>query len=193
MAGKKGMKMNELSDADRERRRGQLCVTNEDVLKSAIQAPSKDQIHNMLRPVGRPRCFESPEDMTQQIEGYFNSLTTTVFDEGGNEIGSRWIGRPTLGGLAVYLGVDRRTVFEYSRADEYSPIIKRAKDIIHAFNEQMLASGSNPVGAINTLVNLRDGWVSDQKNIEIKPVVEDKGGKSPEEIAAYLDERGLPE
>lgn len=193
MSGKKGMTMENLPEEDRERRRGNFCVTTEDVIKSSIPAPSDEQIHRMLNVGGRPKCFESPEDMVEGIEDYFKGLTTTVVDENGNVLGSRWIGRPTFGGLAVSLGVSRRTLFEYSKSDEFLPLIKNAKDIIHAFNEQMLADGRNPVGAINTLVNLRDGWVSDQKNIQIEATIPDNGAKSADEITAFLDDRALPE
>lgn len=194
MAGKKGMKMTNLTEEDRERRRGTLTVTQEDVLKGSIPAPSPDKIHNMLHNLGgRPKCFESPEVMAAGIEDYFLSLTVPVFDEEGIQIGTRWAGKPTIGGLAVHLACDRRTINEYTKSDQFSPLIKRAKDIIHAFNEQMLVDGRNPVGAINYLVNIREGWVSDQKNIKVEPVMPDVGAKSADEIVAFLDDKALPE
>ena len=190
MAGKKGMKV---SEEEQNRRKGIFSVTQADVLKAAIDAPTPEQIHKMLYTVGRPRCFENPEQMAKEIEGYFNSLVTTVYDEEGNVLEVKWKSKPTFGSMAVYLGVDRRTLFEYSKSDEFLPLIKRAKGIIHAFNEQMLADGRNPVGAINTLVNLRDGWVSDQKNITIEPVQPDNGAKTTGEIIDFLDDVSLPE
>jgi hypothetical protein len=48
------------------------------------------------------------------------------------------------------------------------------------------------VGAINTLVNLRVGWVADEKTIKVEPVTLDNGAKSADEITAFLDERALP-
>lgn len=183
---------NETPEETYERIKG-LTVTQEDILKSSLPAPTDEQIHNMLNFAGRPLCFESPKIMANEIEKYFKSLTAPIFDEKGICIGKRWIGKPTVGGLAVYLGVDRKTVFNYSKSDEFSPLIKRAKDIIHAFNEGMLADGRNPVGAINTLVNLREGWVSDQKNIQIEPIMPDNGAKSKDEISEFLSQRALPE
>ena len=56
----------------------------------------------------------------------------------------------------------------------------------------MLIEGKNPVGAINTLVNLRIGWVADEKTIKVEPVMPDAGARTPEEIAAYLDSKALP-
>lgn len=181
------------SDIERGRRMRGLTISEEDILKTSLPAPTDEQIHNMLNPSFKPRCFKSAEDMSKEIEGYFKSLTAPVFDENNVQIGVRWIGKPTVGGLAVYLAVDRKTVFNYTKSDEFSPLLKRAKDIIHAFNEGMLADGRNPVGAINTLVNLRDGWVSDQKNIQIEPKLPDNGAKSADEITDFLDSKALPE
>jgi hypothetical protein len=101
--------------------------------------------------------------------------------------------KPTVGGLAIHLGVARETVWAYSKSDQFSNLIKKAKEIITNFTEEMLIEGKNPVGAINTLVNLRVGWVADEKTIKIEPVAPDNGAKSPEEIAAFLDERALPD
>jgi hypothetical protein len=57
----------------------------------------------------------------------------------------------------------------------------------------MLSEGKNVVGAINTLVNLRQGWVADEKTIKVEPVMPDPGARSADEITAFLDEKSLPE
>lgn len=191
MAGKKGMKMNNLTEEDRERRRGQLTVTQEEVAKAAIIAPPADKIHSFL--AGRPMSYATEEELQAEVEKYFVSLMAPAYDEQGNQVGLRWINKPTVGGLAVYLGIDRSTIHHYSKSDRYFTTIKRAKDLIHSFNEQMLMEGKNPVGAINTLINTSEFWVSDQKNIQITPKMPDNGAKSADEITAFLDERALPE
>jgi len=191
MAGKKGMKMQNLTEADRERRRGTLTVTNDDVIKASIVAPSPDVIHNFL--MGRPPAYSSEEELQAKIEEYFVTLLAPFFDENGIQIGTRWINKPTVGGLAVYLGIDRVTLHNYSKSDRFFNVIKRAKDLIHSFNEQMLTEGKNPVGAINTLINTSEFWVSDQKNIRVEPVMPDNGAKSASEITEFLETRALPE
>lgn len=191
MAGKKGMKMKNLTPQDIERRQGNLTVTNEDVIKASIVAPSPDVIHNFL--AGRPPAYSSEEELQAKIEEYFNTLLAPFFDENGIQIGTRWINKPTVGGLAVHLGIDRVTLHNYSKSDRFFNIIKRAKDLIHSFNEQMLTEGKNPVGAINTLINTSEFWVSDQKNIRVEPVMPDKGARSEGEILEFLDEKSLPE
>lgn len=181
---------NETPEQRAHRTRG-LTVSNEEVAKSSIIAPSPDVIHRYL--TGRPRAYKSEEELQKEIEGYFNSLIAPTFDENGVQIGTRWINKPTVGGLAVHLGIDRMTMHNYSKSDEFFDIIKKAKDLIHSFNEQMLTEGKNPVGAINTLINTSQFWVSDQKNIRVEPVIPDNGARSTSEIADFLDTKALPE
>lgn len=191
MAGKKGMKMKNLTPEDRERRVRQMAVTEKDVQSSDIAAPSPEVIHRFLS--GRPPAYSTEEELQREIEDYFNTLLVAVYDEKGVQIGLKWRNKPTVGGLAVHLGIDRVTMHNYSKSDRFFNTIKKAKDLIHSFNEQMLTEGKNPVGAINTLINTSNFWVSDQKNIRVEPVIPDNGAKSADEISAFLDDRALPE
>ncbi len=177
--------------AERDYRQRGIVVSNEEVAKNAIVAPSPDVIHRFL--TGRPRAYSSEEELQVEIEKYFASLLAPIFDENNVQIGTRWMNKPTVGGLAVHLGIDRTTLHKYSKSDPFFNIIKKAKDLIHSFNEQMLTEGKNPVGAINTLINTSEFWVSDQKNIRVEPVMPDTGAKSADEITAFLDDRALPE
>ena len=186
---------NESMEQRSERMRGVALVVSEDELaKRAIPAPSIDKIHNLLtNKGGRPPCFDSEEALAAEIEDYFASCMVPVFDGNGVQMGVRWARKPTVGGLAIHLGVHRDTVWKYSKSDRFADLIKRARDIIANFTEELLIEGKNPVGAINTLVNLRIGWVADEKTIKVEPVMPDNGAKSVEEIEAFLDERALPE
>lgn len=193
MAGKKGMKMKNLTENDIQRRKGNFAVTQEDVAKAAIPAPMPDKIHKFLRVgPGQPPCFESEEELQKGIEDYFNSCFVFETDENGVVIGARWAKKPTLSGLAIHLGVARETIWNYSKSDRYFHTIKRAKDIITNFTEELLIEGKNIPGAINTLVNLRVGWVADEKTIKVEPVMPDNGAKSADEISAFLDGKALP-
>lgn len=184
---------NETPEQRNHRMRG-IVVSDEEIAKNSLPAPSIEKIHALLnRGAGQPPCFSSEEELSKAVESYFASLLAPYYDERGVEVGTKWIGKPTLGGLAIHLGCDRQTVFNYSKSDRYFYIIKSAKDIIHAFNEGMLTEGKNVVGAINTLVNLRDGWVADEKTIKIEPVMPDNGARSTSEIADFLDGKALPE
>ena len=109
MAGKKGMKMQNLTDADRERRVRQMSPTDEDVIKAAIPAPMPDKIHAFLRTgPGQPPCFNSREELQDAIEDYFNSCLVPLCDENNVIIGMKWYKKPTLGGLAIHIGCDKK-------------------------------------------------------------------------------------
>lgn len=191
MAKGDGVK-NESLEAREHRMRG-VTISNEELVKNAIPAPSLDKIHALLTNNGRPPCFDSPEAMNAEIEDYFVSLLAPTFDENGVQNGLRWVRKPTIGGLAIHLGVSRDTIWRYSKSDRFSDSIKRAKDIIANFTEEMLIEGKNPVGAINTLVNLHVGWVADEKTIKVEPVMPDAGARSTDEIVAFLDDKALPD
>ncbi len=194
MAGKKGMKMKNLTPQDIERRKGNFAVSQEEVAKAAIPAPMPDKIHKFLQVgPGQPPCFKSEEELQKGIEDYFNSCLVYETDEKNVVVGARWGKKPTLSGLAIHLGVARETIWNYSKSDRYFHTIKRAKDIITNFTEELLIEGKNIPGAINTLVNLRVGWVADEKTIKVEPVMPDNGAKSADEISAFLDAKVLPD
>lgn len=184
---------NETPEERNHRMRG-IVVSDEEVAKNSLPAPSIEKIHELLnRGPGQPPCFASEEELSKAVEGYFSTLLAPYYDESGVQVGTKWIGKPTIGGLAIHLCCDRVTIHNYSKSDRYFYIIKSAKDIIHAFNEGMLSEGKNVVGAINTLVNLRQGWVADEKTIKVEPVMPDNGAKSADEITDFLDSKALPE
>ena len=184
---------NESIEQRANRMRGVACVVTEaELAKNAIPAPSIEKIHNLLSNNGRPPCFDSPEEMRREIEDYFMSCMIPVYDENGVQSGMKWMRKPTIGGLAIHLGVSRDTIWRYSKSDLFSDVIQNAKDIITNFTEELLIEGKNPVGAINTLVNLRVGWVADEKTIKVEPVMPDAGAKSQEEIVEFLNTKALP-
>ena len=191
---KNAVRIKNETPAERNHRMRGIVVSDEEVAKNSLPAPSIEKIHELLnRGPGQPPCFESEEDLSRAVESYFATLLAPYYDERGVQIGTKWIGKPTVGGLAIHLCCDRSTIQNYSKSDRYFAIIKSARDIIHAFNEGMLSEGKNVVGAINTLVNLRQGWVADEKTIKVEPVMPDNGAKSAAEIVDFLDDKALPE
>jgi hypothetical protein len=185
---------NETKEQRAHRMRG-IVVSDEEVAKQSIAAPSMDQIHALLtRPrAGKPPCFKSREELSSAIESYFNSLIAPYYDEHGNLLGSKWIRRPTIGGLAIHLCCDRMTISNYGKDERYFEIIKGARDIIHAFNEEMLSEGKNVAGAINTLVNMREGWVADERTIKVEPVPTTPLPAGQDEITAFLEAKSVPD
>lgn len=184
---------NESLEARDNRMRG-ITVPNDVLTKNTVPAPSVEKIHQLLsNGPGQPPCFSTREELIAGIEDYFASCLAPAFDETGAQIGARWWRKPSIGGLAIHLGCDRSTIWNYSKSDRYSDIIKRAKDVIVNFTEELLPDARNPAGAINTLVNMRIGWVADEKTIKVEPVLPDRGAQSTEEIVAFLDAQALPE
>lgn len=99
---------------------------------------------------GHPRIFKTPEQMQKAIDEYF--LSCYKYDYVLSNYGivknpewiddditpdidkyiKRWqqVEQPTISGLAVSLGVDRRTILNYSNLSEFFPTISHARNLI---------------------------------------------------------------
>lgn len=193
MAKGDGVK-NETELERKNRMRGVVVASPED-MKGVILAPSPDKIHNLLNNKGAPPCFATAEELSKEVEEYFKSCITSICDENGVVLDTRWTRKPTLSGLATFLGCSRQTIWEYSKSDDKSYIIKNAKNIIASYAEDAMLNGGNPAAYINYLVNLRmeTPWIADEKTIKVEPVMPDNGAKSADEITDFLDSKALPE
>jgi hypothetical protein len=121
--------------------------------------------------VGRPRMYETPEEMQIEIDKYFEQI-----DEANP---------PTLTGLALFLGyMDRHSLYEGEKRPEFSNTIKRARARLNAFAEQQLMARDKPTGAIFWLKN--SGW-SDKREVEHSGSIDIKN-LSPEEEEKRIDE-----
>lgn len=100
--------------------------------------------------IGRPRMYETPEEIQVEIEKYFAQVSSQ--------------NPPTLTGLALFLGyMDRCSFYDNEQRPEFSYTIKRARAIIAQFAESQLMTRDKPTGAIFWLKN--SGW-SDKREIE---------------------------
>lgn len=88
---------------------------------------------------GRPRIWKDPIELSDLISDYFNQTE-----------------RPTLSGLAVYLEIDRQTLYNYKKRDEFFDIIKRATAKVESIYEERAIYENNPTGVIFALKNM--GW-----------------------------------
>lgn len=112
--------------------------------------------------MGRPRIYESVEELDKAIDDYFYPMETTTL---GTSCGSvemepikskERIKKPTISGLALSLGfADKSTLYEYRDRPEFSYSIKRAISMIEQFHEEGL-SDNNVAGRIFALKNM--GW-----------------------------------
>lgn len=108
--------------------------------------------------MGRPRIFETDDELQAAIDDYFN---------GGLKIRKVIVGKPpnqqvievpvpTITGLAYYLGFEsRQSFYDYEERAEFSYTVKRARLFIEVEYEEQLQHG-NTVGAIFALKNM--GW-----------------------------------
>lgn len=134
--------------------------------------------------VGRPRDFKTVEDMSYLIDRYFNSITKTdlvfdtrivgfrdeeekdpiiekipVLDNNGEQISTTiYYEQPTIIALCKYLDIDRKTLSEYEKRDEFSNTIKKAKEKIEDYLERQLSRKDQVTGIIFNLKN-NFGWV----------------------------------
>ena len=99
---------------------------------------------------GRPAKFNTPEELEEMVNGYFDSL---VYKD--NE-GIEHYSPATISGLALFLGFcSKQSLYDYEKREEFSYPVKRARLMIEADYERRL-DGKSVTGAIFALKNM--GW-----------------------------------
>lgn len=95
---------------------------------------------------GRPRSFQTPEELQQQVEQYLHDC---------------WVNEraPSMVGLARFLDISRQTLYDYENHDGFPDTIKKAREAIEDEWVQKLAK--NSTGAIFMLKNF--GWTDKQE------------------------------
>ena len=104
---------------------------------------------------GRPPLFTSADEMQKVIDEYFESVSLTHDNV--------TVSRPTMAGLALSLDMDRKSLLNYSKKEEFFPTIKRAKQRVEAELEKALY-GTGVAGVIFNLKNNFD-W-RDKQEVE---------------------------
>jgi hypothetical protein len=89
--------------------------------------------------MGRPMIWKSPEELQKLVDDYFQSTE-----------------RCTLSGLAVHIGICRKTLYNYESKDDFLHIIKKARDKVESIYEERAIYENNPTGVIFALKNM--GW-----------------------------------
>lgn len=133
---------------------------------------------------GRPRMYETPEELANECEAYFDYIQgeyeekdVEVFDNNKNDFviekHKDWIRYPvppTINGLALFLGfADKSSLYDYRDRKEFFHPIKRALTLIEKNHEEGLFSKS-PTGHIFALKN--SGW-SDKMDLNVSSVDDD--------------------
>lgn len=89
-------------------------------------------------PAGRPLKY-TPDELQSKVNEYFETEA-----------------KPTIAGLAVFLEMDRQTLYNYKERDQFFDILKKAVNKVEAKYEGRLIYENNPTGVIFALKNM--GW-----------------------------------
>lgn len=121
-------------------------------------------MENEIMKRGRPRIFNSAEEMQEKIDNYFSSCFIIKYDDEGNITEMKRIRPWTMSGLADALDMSRQSLINYSKDDEFFDTITRARRKIEIYNEEMIYSKEKYNGARFSLEN-NFGW-KENKSVE---------------------------
>jgi len=101
----------------------------------------------------------------------FGEAVMTYFEDGGGA----WFNgefQPTMTGLAIHLGMDRRSLVNYGKREQYGDIVDYARAMVEQHLERKLY-GNTVTGVIFNLKN-NFGW-KDKNEVEYSEKVQDDG------------------
>jgi len=142
-------------------------------------------------PGGRPMKYNTREDLEKAIDNYFDKCKlnkkTIITKDGILDVISPKV--PTIAGLAYAIGVDRQTVYNYEKNQEYFDIIKRARDYILAEIES--AAINDDVNNGPVIFVMKNYGYSDKQEIEHSGGIEQRlnSDQVKEEIDKLLELR----
>lgn len=129
-------------------------------------------------PVGRPLLFKNKEELSKLIDEYFdwcdNRTRSVYIKELGDNMEISSPAPYTMSGLARRIGIDRDTILNYSKKEEFFGTIKAARERVQEDVETRLMETSNQSGAIFNLKNnfgWKDKTEQDVKVQEIYPIL----------------------
>jgi len=148
---------------------------------------------------GRPKKFKTPQELQEKVDGYFETCWGAryyngkpLLDENGEVV--KGIIRPyTMSGLARYLGISIKCLFEYevhSKAGtmlpEYAEILTDAKLRIQEYAEQRLYDREGSSGA-RFVLETGFGWLTKKEAQELRQT--DKRIKLAREKLEFVKEQ----
>ena len=113
---------------------------------------------------GKPLIFDTPEQLDEQIKAYFRYC-----DENDKPY--------TIAGMAVWLDVDRQTIYNYAKREKYFDIIKKARDVILASWEERVIAEGKP-GQIFIMKNYGYTDMNEQQQAKVKADTEQTKAKT---------------
>ncbi len=117
--------------------------------------------------MGKPLKYKTVKELENAVNDYFdwcdNRIVHYYSPKHDKVIDAIEPAPYTMSGLARHLGMDRRTLLDYSKRDRYLPTIKAAREKVHEDVESRLME-KNATGAIFNLKNNFD-W-KDKTEVE---------------------------
>ena len=120
--------------------------------------------------VGRPKKYNSANEMQEVIDKYFLSCFRPLLDKNGNVVINPKTNeaclvqyRPfTMSGLADALDMSRQSLINYSNQEEFFDTIERAKRKVEIYTEEKLFEKETCNGSKFSLSN-NFGWAEKQE------------------------------
>lgn len=120
---------------------------------------------------GRPPLYTTVDELETVVDEYFDVCDNRiqhVYDKKSGSVIEIINPEPyTMSGLAYAIGMDRRTLLEYGKKEQFSLTIKRAREKVHLDVERRLMEG-NSTGAIFNLKNNFDWKDKTEQDITSK-------------------------
>lgn len=126
------------------------------------------------RLVGRPKKYNTAEEMQEKIDNYFLSCFKPALDKKGKIMHNPFTGeiilqqyKPfTMSGLADALDMSRQSLLNYKKDEEFFDTIERARRKVEIYTEEKLFEKETCNGSKFSLSN-NFGW-ADKQEIEHK-------------------------
>lgn len=155
--------------------------------------------------IGRPRKYETAEQLAAVIKHYFDSITITrpavekyvdgidakgkpiykerpvITNAGTQFMEVTWITHPSIVGLCLHLGISRQTLSRYAKDAQFRDTIMRARARVEAYVAGLLYDPNSVSGAMFNLKN-NFGW----KEAKQHRLAGENGGPSQTEDVSYL-------
>ena len=128
---------------------------------------------------GRPRKYGSAKALGDAVMAYFDSISYTevmmrgdepVLSDGGKPIKFRvYVRPPTVGGLCIYLGIDRSSWNNYCDRElhpEFEDITNYARTLMESYLEEQLVLREKSTQGIQFNLENNFGWKK-KKEVEL--------------------------
>jgi hypothetical protein len=150
-----------------------------------MAAPVGNQYWRIRLTHGRPKCFETPEALMEEINAYFkfveeNPLKEAVLmkakvDRDTEEVKIYKLSKlraMTIQGLCNFLGISVETFYDYGKQKDFSEVITRAKQVMFSQKLEGAAAGMLNPSIIARELGLAEK--SETKVIQEQPLFSDE-------------------